>query len=621
MKPILIIVPHEKIECVAKTVSAHYDDVDVEFGLLKDSIEIVKRAEIEGVEAIISRGGTAKMIIENFPNMPVVEMPVSPYDMISAIYNAKRYGRDVYVLGFDNIIRGVENLESILDINIHSYLIQSEEDGEAYISSIIGSGARIDALLGGTAAEKIARKHSINTVFLETSAGAIECGIKEARKMIEIARKEKQKTEQAKSILHYITQGVISVDSSSRIVTFNNSAEKMTGLSCEEAIGKSIKDVMPEIDLSGVMASNVPELGQLHRIGRMQVMVNKGPVMIKGNTGGAVATFEDVTIIQEYERQIRAKLLNKGHIAKYSLNDILGESDAIVKMKEKAKRYAAMDSTILIEGKSGTGKEMFAQGVHLASSRRKGPFVAVNCSTIPRDLIESELFGYEEGAFTGARKVGKQGLFVEAHCGTIFLDEIGEVPLELQSRLLRVLQEKEIRPLGSNKIIPVDVRIIAATNRNLLKEVRDNRFRVDLYYRLNILNLMIPTLNERGDDIKLLSRHLLKKKSTRYNKTLTVTDDALNRLYDYHWPGNIRELENIIERLIAMNDSSISSADVDELICENLQNSDEADAESMEAVKKKHILQILSECKGNQTLAAKKLGISRTHLWRILQDR
>jgi PAS domain S-box-containing protein len=627
VKPILVIAPHAKIEYAAKKVASYYEDVDVKLALLDQAIEIVKSAEKQGVEAIVSRGGTAKIIEKAVPSIPVIEIQVSPYDMLSAIDSSKKYGNNIFVIGFKNVIEGVDLLGEILDINVHVYQMDSEEDGKRYIKDLIYSGEKIDALLGGAVAENLALVYNIPTVLLETVASTLDSSIKEARRIVEVARKEKEKTEQFKAILHYISEGVISIDSNQVITTFNSAAAKIAGVSNEYAIGRSIDEVIPNTRLKEVIESNEPQLGKLLQIGKTQVLANRVPIITGNKTVGAVATFQDITKIQEYEQKIRAKLLTKGHVAKYSFSNIIGESDILLKAKEKAKKYAGNNSTVLIIGESGTGKEMFAQSIHLESQRENGPFVAVNCAAIPENLLESELFGYEEGAFTGARKTGKAGLFTEAHGGTIFLDEIGEISIELQARLLRVLQEREVRPVGSNKVIPVDIRIITATNKNLLTEIEKGTFRSDLYYRLNILKLQVPALRDRKGDIKLLSRYFVSKVSSTYNKTVKISEDALDRLQSYSWPGNIRELENAIERLVVLNDQVITVEVVKEMIeedaedenCKCIYNNEES-VDSLEEVKKRHIHKVLAQCGDNQTLAADRLGISRTHLWRIINN-
>ena len=238
--------------------------------------------------------------------------------------------------------------------------------------------------------------------------------------------------------------------------------------------------------------------------------------------------------------------------AKYHFSDILGHSPAVQKAIRLAQYYSGTDETILIFGESGTGKELFAQSIHNASRRRQSPFVAVNCAAIPDTLIESELFGYEEGAFTGARKGGKQGLFQTADNGTIFLDEIGDIPLSLQSRLLRVLEEREVMPVGSTSVIPIDVRVICATNRNLNEMVRQGTFREDLYYRLNVIPVHIPPLRERTEDILPLAEHILLRLN-RQQGTAKLFGQAFKKaLLAYRWPGNIRELNNIIERAFVL---------------------------------------------------------------------
>lgn len=625
MKPILIVAPHTKIEYAAKTAAVKYDDVEVKLALLESAAEIVKEAEKKEVEVIISRGGTANIIKKVVPSIPVVEIKVSPYDLFNAINAAKKYGKNIYIIGFKNVINQVQLLGPVLDININVYQMENEEDGKRYIKNLVGSGEKIDAVLGGTLAENLALEYNIPTVFLETSSAAIDSSIKEAKRILIATRNEKEKSERFKSILKYIDEGVVSIDRDGKITTFNPAAKKIMKISNKELLGLPIEEITGNSKLIEVMEENKPVLGQILLMGNTQVLANILPIVIKDKTVGAVATFQDITKIQEYEQRIRAGLLDKGHVARYSFSYIIGSSLAMVKAVEKAKKYAHNDGTVLITGESGTGKEMFAQSIHLESPRKSGPFVAVNCAAIPKDLLESELFGYEEGAFTGARKAGKNGLFAEAHGGTIFLDEIGEIDIELQPRLLRVLQEKEIRPVGSTKVIPIDIRIIAATNKNLLEQVAQGAFRSDLYYRLNILKLKIPPLRNRKDDIEMLSKYFVNKISAKYNKEVSLPVNVINILKKYDWPGNIRELENIIESLVVLCDYAIEEDDLNELMeQEQVKEQDffdiDENADTLENIKKKHILKILSQSDNNQTLAAERLGISRTHLWRLVNS-
>lgn len=618
MKSILIIAPHIKIVETAKFVARKHRDVTVELGLLEQSIDIARKAEAQGVDVLISRGGTAQLLDREIKSTPTVELPVSPYNLLKAIHRAKTYGNNVTVIGFDSIIQGVEQLAPILDVNITVHHIANELDGKVYMKRAMENGQKVDVLLGGAVAENLAKELGIPTVLLETGELAIENSIREAHRIIEIRNQERQKAEEIHAILHYINQGVIAVNRKSEITIFNPAASKITGIRQVDILGKRIAHVFPDSRIPKVMEKNATELGQLVKIGAAMTLANKIPIMVKGKTVGAVETFEDVSIIQEYEQKIRFNLLKKGHIAKYTLADIIGESRALKQSKMLARKYAAVDSTVLITGESGTGKEMFAQSIHNLSGRKNGPFVAVNCATIPENLLESELFGYEEGAFTGARKKGKAGLFTVAHKGTIFLDEITEISSRLQARLLRIIQEKEVIPLGSENIIPIDIRVIATTNKDLRAEVKNGNFRRDLYFRLNILNLQIPPLIARNGDFRLLAEHLIKIHNKKLGKNLTLNKKTVSLLENYNWPGNIRELENVIERLCVISESKIREQDLQGIIDE-LSIQEGNNDSSIEQLTQVHILKTLASCNGNRSLTARQLGISRSSLWRRLK--
>ena len=344
-------------------------------------------------------------------------------------------------------------------------------------------------------------------------------------------------------------------------------------------------------------------------IGNVEIITNRVPITIDDEVVGAIATFQTVDVIQKTEEKIRRRLNNHGFVADTKFSDIIGHSDVISKVITKAKVYSKSDSTVLITGNSGTGKELFAQSIHNYSLRNTKPFVAINCAALPENVLESELFGYEEGAFTGSRKGGKLGVFELAHNGTIFLDEIGEISLAMQSRLLRVLEKKEVFRLGGQKIIPIDVRIISATNKNLWEMVLNGQFREDLYYRICVLELHIPTLRERIQDIPLLVQKLIRnyRPTLDNNKIVEISESELLKCNE--WNGNIRELKNIIERLSVLYTDKV---DVNQLIKEVLFDKDERYKDNNFYIYQK----IIDECNGNKSEAAKKLGISRTTLWR-----
>lgn len=305
------------------------------------------------------------------------------------------------------------------------------------------------------------------------------------------------------------------------------------------------------------------------RINKKDVMVNKNYLKNGEKITGTVVSFSYVSEIQDMEKEIRKKLGSKGNTAKYDFTDIIGRSKNIRSSTDMAKKAARTDLPVLLLGENGTGKELFAQAVHKNSERREGPFVAVNFAALPENLIESELFGYEEGAFTGARRGGKLGLFEMAHMGTIFLDEIGDAPLSLQARLLRVIQEKEVLRVGGTSPIPVDVRVITATNRELMELIKVNLFRKDLYYRLNTIMIKVPPLRERKEDITYIIEYYMN--NLRAKKKFT--SKAMERLFEYSWPGNVRELENLINYVVEIVDSDL--IDLFDLPVDILGNSNE----------------------------------------------
>jgi len=326
---------------------------------------------------------------------------------------------------------------------------------------------------------------------------------------------------------------------------------------------------------------------------------------------------QNVDALQKTEIDIRQKLSKKGLVAKYDFTDIIGSSEAIHKTILVAEKYAEVNLNVLIIGETGTGKELFAQSIHKKSKRSNQPFVAINCAALPENLLESELFGYVEGAFSGANKGGKVGLFELAHKGTLFLDEIAELPLGLQAKLLRVLQEQEIRKLGDDKIIPVDVRIIAASNVDLQRKVEDNKFRQDLLYRLDILRLHIPPLRDRKSDIKEIAYFFLSIHADDSGE-ISMTDEAIIDLIKYDWPGNIRELKNICDRLTVLcTHNLISGQDIRELFANISQNI---------GVKPEDIMIGEEKTRGKAKKMTRQemadmLGISRTTLWKRTKDK
>lgn len=347
--------------------------------------------------------------------------------------------------------------------------------------------------------------------------------------------------------LDIVEDGIITYDENNHIIICNQAAENIFNCHALEVTGHNINHFLNEKNIKLPQEEQTKDL--LLKINQQNIVLNKHYIYNSEKQIGGVITLQIADRLQESEKKLRSKLKAKGHQAKYSFQDLIYESNQMKNTIETAKKLADNSYNILILGETGTGKEILAHAIHQASPRKNYPFVAINCSALPDSLLESELFGYEEGAFTGARKGGKPGLFEQAHRGTIFLDEIGGISANLQARLLRVVQQKEVLKIGATSVLPVDTRIIAATNRDLNEMVKNNDFRADLFHRLNVLGLKLPPLRTRKKDIIPLIKFFL----TRQNYTGTVDPTVYDIFQNYHWPGNVRELENTIDYLIVMS--------------------------------------------------------------------
>ena len=361
------------------------------------------------------------------------------------------------------------------------------------------------------------------------------------------------------AVLNASSDGIMALDLNSNVIFKNNKIEAFLGTDKEIRKGDNIAEFIDNANIINFIKSYDDKDSDVFNINRRDVMINKNYLSDNQKVTGTVVSFNYVSEIENKEKEIRKKLVNKGNVAKYDFSDVIGCSKSIKSVTEMTRKVAKTDLSVLILGENGTGKELYAQAIHRNSSRRDGPFVAVNFAALPESLAESELFGYEEGAFTGAKKGGKRGLFELAHLGTIFLDEIGDASLSIQASLLRVIQEKEVLRIGGTSPIPVDVRIIAATNRDLKEMIKLNQFRQDLYYRLNTITIKVPPLRERKEDIKYIIDYYMK--NLKVGKKFTK--EALDKLIEYDWPGNVRELENLIHYVAEIVDDDV--IDVDDL--------------------------------------------------------
>jgi len=621
---VAIIAPYADLK--AESVAAVEElgiDVIVEEGDLAEGVRAARRAVESGAEVIISRGGTALQIARAL-NVPVVEIQVSPYDILRCLYQLREYRGLIGITGFRNVVYGCESLGNMLGMKIRQIVVESREDALEKISDAARAG--VGMIIGDAVSVKLASRLGIEGMLVASGKEAVAKAIEEAQKIAEVRVRERERSEILRVVVDNSRDGIVAIDQDERITLFNPAAEKIFDVKAEDALGVPVSAIVPNTELPRVLREGRSEYGALQRVKDKVIVTRRLAVKVKESSFAAIANFQDVTELQRLEGIVRQKMHTKGFVARTTLDDMIGESPQVLQMKERAGKFASVDASVLISGESGTGKEMLAQGIHNLSGRSKGPFVAVNCAALPESLLESELFGYEEGAFTGAKKGGKQGLFELAHGGAIFLDEIGEMPLKLQAELLRVVQEKEVRRVGGDRIIPIDVRILAATNHHFHTLLKNEMFRKDLYYRLAALKLHVPPLRERTGDVPLLAEFFLSKFGHMNRRVRRMEIEHLRQLEQYDWPGNVRELEHVIQQLLILADGdAIDRKSVADVLLElqserrSAARSGEEAGERLEDIEASVIATVLAEENQNKTRAARRLGINRSTLRRKLR--
>ncbi|MGC7870237.1 sigma 54-interacting transcriptional regulator [Desulfosporosinus sp. SYSU MS00001] len=577
------------------------------------------------VDAILSRGGTAEYI-RQVVDIPVISIPITQFNIVRSMYQVPKEVNDIAFFNYGRNIYGIRDIEAMFNKTLHEYIYLNRQDIIKAVSDVKERGLKV--IIGGNVAVQLAQKEGLEGIEVGSGEETVYRSILETKHVVQVHRLVRNQAIRLNAVLNSIAEGIIVTDEQNRIVTFNPSAERIFRLPKEDALGKQVLDIVPNTGIPNVYKNGEPEIAYLQKINGGIITATRQPIFLDDKPVGVVSTFQDVTKVQNLEQQIRKRIYHKGFIAKHYFDDILTNNPNMLELKEMAALYATTQSSVLIEGESGTGKELFAQSIHNSSQRASGPFIAVNCAAIPEHLLESELFGYEGGAFTGAKKEGKQGLFELAHNGTIFLDEIGEIPKSLQARLLRVLQEKEIMHIGGDKIIPVDIRIISATNKNLEEKVKHEEFRNDLYYRLKVFGIKLPPLRERKEDIPLLTGVFFQKFSKELDAK--TVNELLPLLLEYTWPGNIRELRNVIEQLSLLVDHFKNTPSWVGILNKVLNkesrkdngtlslqvNLDNGLKDALDQAEKQIIDLMLAQYANDRNLAAQKLGIGRTTLWR-----
>jgi propionate catabolism operon transcriptional regulator len=587
----------------------------------------------ERVDAFVAAGSNGAYLRDHAP-VPVALVEVSTTDALQALAHARTLGRRIGVVNFRRVLPGLERWKDLLrGVQIEQRSYVTPEEARAAVAELAAQGYEV--IVGPGPACEVAEQAGLKTVLLYSFECVCET-IERAIEMAQAARAERLRREEIASVVDHIDEAVVAVDASERITIANAGFRRLIGVDAPtELLGKRLSTLAPVLGLAHVLETGTPELRSFQKLGMRSLVVSRMPVRDRGVLLGAVLTAQDSRTLLRVDRELRSELRPQRFVARWELPQIVGTSDAIRTVRDLARQYAGTDGTVLITGESGTGKEMVAQGIHNASRRRERPFVAINCAAFPEALLESELFGHEEGAFTGSRRGGRAGLFEAAHTGTIFLDEIGDVPITLQTRLLRVLQERQVLRLGSNDPTPVDVRVIAATNRDLKKEIARGAFREDLYYRLAILPIAVPALRARPEDVAPIAEALLREALGRHGvpealpRALSVVLAFLER---YTWPGNVRELENVLERVAvvhadrAARGSRVRPNDLRAVLPELFQVQAPVDPSRPDLLRSARgaeeaatIRRVLGECGGNMTEAARRLGVGRSTLYRKMR--
>ena len=598
----IVCIPYLELKEPYERCIRQYSDSDIRFDV-RHIIGIREALEdaVENYDIVVARGITAATVARKWPSKHLIEIELTGYDILNAIIACKgRYNPKRIAIVYSETLRCDEAMLSYLTgIDIVVRKISNEIDTESAIMDSVSSG--IDAFVCGRTGAAICDANGLHYASVEVGKEAIERSVIDAVTAAKTMEYERSKSVLIRQLLDDNADGEIALDADGNIIEENSIASTL--------IGPGLWNI-PEWKeaLKGHAA-----IEKVKIINNLPCIVRYIPVFHNDKAIGVNIIIQNSESLRESDSKIRRGLKDRGLVARYSFDDIIGESRKFRDMVDKARRFSLVQSSILITGETGTGKELFAHSIHAASPRASEPFVAVNCAALPGNLLESELFGYVEGAFSGAVRGGKAGLFEIADRGTIFLDEIGEIPLDVQSKLLRVLQEKEIRRLGDTRMRHVDVRIIAATNVDIRKKVRDGAFRSDLYYRLSILDLQLAPLRERGNDILLLSDVFLSRYAEKEGRRKpSLSSEAEELLLSYPWPGNIRELRNICEKIIVLFDGDIISGDdIRSIIIVDDGSIGASSDISIESLALSGIVK-----KG---ALAKELGMSRTTLWRKLK--
>ncbi len=578
--------------------------------------------EVESVVQIVLAGPSTKRMYAEKLKVPIISFRPTFPDLITAIQEAQRIDRRIAItLSRDDKDFDLPLLSKVMGVSLFPLYCDNSKEYVDGCKTVMKKKFKV--IIGGSFTVDYAEKLGLKGILLYKGMDMIRTAILKALEICQVEEENTRRISQLNAVINNFTEGLLLTDEKGRVILDNPPAQKRLGV--ENLVGKQVNGIFDSKAANKVLRNGQPAFNVLEA---EKLVVNYIPIRSAETVHGLVCTLKRVDEIQDAEFTVRRRLHSRGFVAKHGPEDILGHSEVIHQCKESLKLFARTSDPILITGESGTGKELFAHAIHSYSNQKRGPFVAINCATLPNDLLESELFGYEKGAFTGARETGKKGLIELAHRGTLFLDEITTLGYPLQAKLLRLLSEHEILKLGSDRIIPIDVRILAATNEDIEACVEERRFREDLYYRLNVFRLHIPPLHEHPEDIMPLFLNFVSKIDHDIFREISHSKTVIKKaLVGHTFKGNARELENIARRFClfyganrrARNLVNIIQGCLEKKVSLDVGKEGLSDLKTTTQNSEKQLIKDLMKKHRYKSDVARALGVAPSTLWRKIK--
>jgi transcriptional regulator with PAS, ATPase and Fis domain len=626
---ICLLAPYEALAEVARTLAGDFA-FDVVVANLEEALGHLARLEASGCHVLISRGKTAQLLRAH-THLPVIDIQISAHDALAVMADLVHSDARIAIVGHPDVVRRCESVAS--QLGLAAEVVPLEGDSEfdyARMEETVRSrlaGWRVDVMIGDTIPLSRFARMAERYRLISSGPESVREALVSAATLMAAIERDRAERDRVCAILDMFQKAVFSLDGEGRVTHANLTAASIFGIGRAEMIGEPIERFDPAFAVArDMLEAGEREVGRVVTTRRGEMVTYFYPMGGESGVRSLVFAFEPVEGLYSIERKVRHQENQRQRfIARHRLDQQISHEPEMTARLALLSRYARTEATILVTGESGTGKEIYAQGIHNASRRAAGPFVAINCGALPPSLLESELFGYVEGAFTGAARRGRKGLFELAHRGTLFLDEIGEIDKSLQTRLLRVIQEREVMRLGAEQPIPIDVRLVAATNQSLEDMIAEGTFRQDLYYRLNVLEFETLPLRRRRADIEPTAREMLRAAARRHGTPARdLAPDLVRVLLDYEWPGNFRQLGNVMERIAIVAGTEVVDLETAAPALKELRRKRRhiaADLDgTMDDVRRRAVRRALAEAEGSRTRAAQRLGVDRSTLTRWLKE-